>query len=88
MLFPHQITPFRAGPDGSPVASPRTGRRRLSRLARDIIIILVVKAIVLGLLWVAFFRTPAAPRMTMDPIRVERNVLGPSTSAETRDALR
>ena len=52
----------------------------MSPLARDITVILIVKAIVLLLLWLAFFRTPAAPRMTMDPQRVEQNVLAPTAN--------
>ena len=52
----------------------------MSPLARDITVILIVKAIVLGLIWLAFFRSPAAPRMAMDPQRVEQNVLAPTTN--------
>ena len=65
-----------------------SSRRRLSPLARDIVVILAVKAVVLGILWYAFFRAPAAPQMTMDPLRVEQKVLGPSPLPESPDALR
>jgi hypothetical protein len=58
-------------------------------LARDIAVILVIKACVLGLLWYAFFRTPAAPRMTMDPQRVQDRLFSPSPPApETSHAVR
>ena len=67
-----------------PQASPSRGSpgRRLSPLARDIIVILIVKAIVLYLLWFAFFRAPAAPGMTMDPVVVERKVFAPAPQPE------
>ena len=67
-----------------PQASPSRGSagRRLSPLARDIIVILIVKAIVLYLLWFAFFRTPAAPGMTMDPVVVEQKVFAPTPQSE------
>jgi len=65
-----------------------SSRRRLSPLARDIVVILAVKAVVLGILWYAFFRAPAAPQMTMDPLRVEQKVLGPSPLPESPDAFR
>jgi hypothetical protein len=55
----------------------------MSPLARDIIIVLVVKAIILYGLWYAFFRTPAAPGMTMDPAVVEHRLLAPSAPAES-----
>jgi hypothetical protein len=68
----------------SPQASPSRGSpgRRLSPLARDIIVILIVKAIVLYLLWFAFFRTPTAPGMTMDPVVVEQRVFAPTPQPE------
>ena len=50
----------------------------MTPLARDITVVLLVKAIVLLLLWFAFFRAPVAPRMAMDPQRVERQVLSPA----------
>jgi hypothetical protein len=57
-----------------------SGRQRGARssLARDITVILVVKACVLALLWFAFFRAPAAPQMTMEPQRVGDRLLAPS----------
>jgi len=62
----------------------RSGRRsqnRLSPLARDIVVILVVKAVVLGVLWFAFFRSPPAHDMTMDPLDVEHRLLAPATES-------
>jgi len=49
-----------------------------SSLARDITVILLVKACVLALLWFAFFRAPAAPHMTMEPQRVGDRLLAPA----------
>ncbi len=60
----------------------------MSPLARDITLALIVKAIVLGLLWFAFFRAPAAPQMAMDPHRVEQKVLAPSPFTELPHAVR
>ena len=54
----------------------------MSPLARDIAIVLVVKAIVLYGLWYAFFRMPAAPRMTMDPAVVEHRIFAPAALVE------
>ncbi len=60
----------------------------MSPLARDIVVVLVVKAIVLSLLWFAFFRAPAAPGMSMDPLRVEQKVLAPAPVPEPPHAIR
>jgi hypothetical protein len=60
----------------------------LSPLARDIIPVLVVKAGVLALLWLAFFRDPVATQMTMDPQRVERPIVAPAPTPEPPDARR
>ena len=54
----------------------------MSPLTRDIIVVLVVKAIVLYALWYAFFRMPAAPGMTMDPAVVEQRLLAPTPLLE------
>jgi hypothetical protein len=62
--------------------------RRMSPLARDITVVLVVKALVLALLWFAFFRAPAAPDMTMEPQRVEQKVLAPAVHLEPPHAVR
>jgi hypothetical protein len=56
--------------------------RRLSPLARELIVVLVVKALVLYALWFAFFRTPAAPGMTMDTVSVEQRLVTPVSHAQ------
>ena len=76
---------------GNAGASPTDGRQpwvaschrrwlRLSPLAREIILILAVKVLVLTAIWWAFFRHPAAPGMAMEPQRVESRVIGPVTT--------
>ena len=62
--------------------------RRMSPLARDIVLVLMVKAIVLGLLWFAFFRAPAAPQMAMDPQRVEQKLFTPTPNPERPNVVR
>jgi hypothetical protein len=47
----------------------------MTPLARDVIVILAIKAAALALLWFAFFRAPAAPHMTMDSEEVAHHVL-------------
>ena len=54
----------------------------MSPLARDVVVVLVVKAIVLYVLWYAFFRMPAAPGMTMDPAAVEHMLFAPAPLVE------
>ena len=60
---------------------------RLAPLARDLILILIAKAIVLSLIWFAFFREPAAPGMAMEPQRVETRLLAPSPASEASHAV-
>ncbi len=70
---------------GLPRPAPRPSGApapRLSPLARDIIVVLVVKAMVLYLLWFAFFRVPAAPGMLMDTVVVEQRLFAPAPPAE------
>jgi hypothetical protein len=62
--------------------------RRLTPLAREVTVILVIKVAVLALIWFAFFRAPAAPRMHMDPLRVERALLAPTPVPEASHAER
>jgi hypothetical protein len=62
--------------------------QRLSPLARDIAIVLVVKAVVLCAIWFAFFRMPVARHMTMDPRAVEQQVAGPGAHPEPAHAVR
>jgi hypothetical protein len=59
---------------------------RESPLGRDIVVILVVKALVLCALWFAFFRVPVARHMTMDPKAVELQVAGPGKHSEAPNA--
>jgi len=68
----------------APRATPASGipSRGMSPLARDVIVVLVVKAIVLYGLWYAFFRMPAAPGMTMDPAVVEHRLFAPTSLVE------
>ena len=56
---------------------------RLSLLAREISLVLVVKLLLLGLIWWAFFSAPAAPHLRLDPDRVQQHLL---QSAPTTDA--
>jgi hypothetical protein len=60
----------------------RTRWAMLSPLTREIVVILFVKAIVLAVLWFAFFREPVAPGMTMDTQRVESRLLAPPAEAQ------
>jgi len=60
----------------------------LSPLARDVIVILLAKAAVLTLIWLAFFSHPAAPGMSMEPQRVESRLLAPPAATEATDAFR
>jgi hypothetical protein len=82
-------------PDGPPrqpgglrnaFAAVRARWLRMSPLARDIAVVLLAKAAILGLLWWAFFSTPTAPRMAMDPQRVEGRLLHDSTHPVTPHA--
>jgi hypothetical protein len=63
--------------------SRRSAGHRLSPLARDIIVVLLVKAIVLYALWFAFFRVPAAPGMRMDTLVVEQRLVTPAAHSES-----
>jgi hypothetical protein len=60
----------------------------MSPLARDIIVVLVLKALALALLWFAFFRTPSAPQMQMDAQQIVNHVVAPSRVPEIPDAVR
>jgi hypothetical protein len=83
-----RTTPFAAA-RRRPVFGPwRTRWDSLTPLAREVTVVLIVKAIVLGLLWWAFFRNPAAPHMTLDPQQVEQRILVSPTRPETPDAGR
>ena len=45
-----------------PAASLRARWSRASPFARDITLVLLLKLVLLGVLWAAFFRAPAVPR--------------------------
>ena len=81
--------PGRSMPQGQPETPSWLGRwQHLSPLARDIIIVLAVKAVVLYGIWFAFFRAPVARHMTMDPKVVEQQVAGPRVHTEPAHAVR
>ena len=61
---------------------------RANPLGRDIAVILVVKAVVLYALWLAFFSAPVARHMTMDAKAVELQVTGSAPPPETPHAVR
>ena len=81
-----QFSPFPGTGSRSSAHRPFAWWSHLSPLARDLTLILIAKAIVLGLLWFAFFRSPAAPQMAMDPQRVEQNVLAPTVLTPAPDS--
>jgi hypothetical protein len=60
--------------------------RRLSPLARDLSLVLLAKAAVLGLLWWAFFSAPAAPHMAMNPQQIDSRLLRPAPPPEAPHA--
>ena len=60
----------------------------VSPLARDIVVVLVVKVLVLGLLWSAFFRAPVARQMAMETRQVERQIVAPRPDPEATHAVR
>jgi hypothetical protein len=61
---------------------------RLSPLARDIVVVLVIKAVALTALWFAFFRAPIARQMAMDPRHVEQQIVAPRPEPEPPQGLR
>jgi len=68
-------------------AASRARWRGLTPLTRDIVVVLLIKAVLLGVLWFAFFRTPIAPRMTMEPQRVEGRLIGGAPPPEVPRAI-
>lgn len=61
---------------------------RLSPLAGEIALVLVLKALLLGLIWWAFFSEPAAPHMRLDPDRVQQQLLQSTSTTDTHHAKR
>ena len=72
-----QPPPSRPDASRSPPPFWRGRWQRLSPLARDIVVVLVVKAVALTALWFAFFRAPIARQMAMDPRYVEQQIIAP-----------
>jgi hypothetical protein len=67
---------------------PRWRAGRLSPLARDIIVILVVKFAALALLWWAFFSHPLAPHMSVELQRVDSHLVPAASPEESPRAVR
>jgi hypothetical protein len=88
MLGTRPVTPPPGTGRHSPLAAARARWAACSPLAREIAVILIVKATVLGLLWFAFFRAPAAPGMAMDPQRVVHRLGVNPPAPEAPDAVR
>jgi hypothetical protein len=59
-----------------------------SPLAGELTAVLIVKALVLGLLWWAFFSSPAAPHMALEPQQVVQRILASPSPPEAPDAHR
>ena len=84
----------RAATFGSAMARPfgvhvwRPRWRRAGPLARDVTIVLLIKALALLLVWGAFFREPAAPGMSMEVARVADRVVTPAPAPGSPDAGR
>jgi len=72
-------------PARSPWRAPWDG---WSPLARELAVVLIVKALVLSLLWWAFFRSPAAPHMALEPQQVVQRILASPSPPEAPDAGR
>ena len=68
--------------------SPKREGAPVHSLARDIVIVLAVKAVVLTLIWFAFFSAPVARHMTMDPARVADRIGAPGATSEAAHAVR
>jgi type II secretory pathway component PulM len=61
---------------------------RLSPLAREITLALVLKLLLLGLIWWAFFSEPAARHMRLDPDRVQQQLLQSTSITDAPHAKR
>jgi hypothetical protein len=60
---------------------------RSTSLSRHLVLILLFKVALLGILWFAFFRAPAAPHMRMEAQRVEVRLIGGPTTPEATHAV-
>jgi hypothetical protein len=69
-------------------AACRARWKRASPLARDVTLVLALKAVALFVLWSLFFSAPIAPRMSAAPDRVERHLVATPAPPERPDALR
>jgi hypothetical protein len=70
------------------VAVCRARWKRASPLARDVTLVLVLKAVALFVLWSLFFSAPLAPRMSAAPDQVGRHLFATPAAPERHDALR
>jgi hypothetical protein len=61
---------------------------RLSPLARDLAIILILKFAALALLWWVFFSHPATTHMRVEASRIQAHLLSPASSQENYRADR
>jgi len=61
---------------------------RLSPLAREITLVLILKLALLGLIWWAFFSEPAARHMRLDPDRVQQQLLQSTSTPNAPHAKR
>ncbi len=68
------------------VAVCRARWNRASPLAREVTLVLVLKAGALTVLWWLCFSTPLAPRMSVAPERVAVQLLAPAPSPAGPDA--
>ncbi len=66
----------------------RSAISRLSVLAREITLALVLKLLLLGLIWWAFFSAPATRHMRLDPDRVQQHLLQSTSLADAPHAKR
>lgn len=79
---------------GPATASSRTPQlwlkslSRVSPLAREITLVLVLKFLLLWLLWRAFFSQPLAPHMRLDPARVDDILLSIPATQDAASAQR
>jgi len=70
------------------LAACRARWKRLSSLARDVTLIMILKASALALLWSLFFSAPVARHMSVAPEQVAAQFVSPATPPERADALR